>query len=54
MGILGIEHALKHDKYLGLPLVFGCNKSELFRSLIERSWQKVLGWKEKLLSYAGK
>lgn len=40
--------------YIGLPLVFGHNKFDLFKFLAERLWSKVLGWKEKLLSSAGK
>lgn len=51
---LGVGQVQKHLKYLRLPLVFGNSKSEFFKYLIERIWQKVLGWKEKLLSYAGK
>lgn len=35
-------------------IVFWGEKSDLFRFLIERTWQRVLGWKEKLLSFAGK
>lgn len=43
-----------HSKYLGLPLVLGHIKSELFKFLIHHCWQKVMIWKERLLSEAGK
>lgn len=54
MKVLGIKQAESHSKYLGLPLCFGRRKADLFRYLIERTWQKVHGWKEKMLSFAGK
>ncbi|KAL9680155.1 hypothetical protein QQ045_018033 [Rhodiola kirilowii] len=41
-------------KYLGLPVAFGHNRTELFRDIIGRIWRKMQGWKEKSLSIAGK
>lgn len=52
--ILGDGEAEKHDKYLGLPAVTGKSKKEVFDNLRERVWKKIKGWKEKLLSRAGK
>lgn len=54
MDIMGVRQFPVHTKYLGLPLSFGRKKSDLFRYLVEHTWQKVLGWKEKMLSFAGK
>lgn len=43
-----------HDRYLGLPVVLGCKKSECFAHIKDRLWKKLKGWKDKLLSAAGK
>ncbi|KAL9680203.1 hypothetical protein QQ045_018081 [Rhodiola kirilowii] len=42
------------SKYLGLPVAFGHNRTELFRDIVGRVWKKLQGWKEKTLSIAGK
>ena len=42
------------DGYLGMPTDVGQNKMGTFRYLIDRVWQKVRGWMEKLLSAAGR
>ncbi|KAL9669415.1 hypothetical protein QQ045_006962 [Rhodiola kirilowii] len=52
--ILMVSMAETHSKYLGLPVSFSHNKSELFRYLVDRLWRKVMGWKELQLSAAGK
>uniref|UniRef100_A0A2N9J5F1 RNase H type-1 domain-containing protein n=1 Tax=Fagus sylvatica TaxID=28930 RepID=A0A2N9J5F1_FAGSY len=39
-----------YKKYLGLPSLVGRNRSESFTQIKERVWQKLKGWKEKLLS----
>ena len=52
--ILGVSHVQHHEKYIGLPSAVGKSKKEVFASLRERVWQKLQGWKERLLSQAGK
>lgn len=41
-------------KYLGLPVYIGKSKRKTFAYLKERIWKCIQGWKEKLLSKAGK
>ena len=41
-------------KYLGLPAVVGKKKKASFNYIKERVWSKFQGWKEKLLSQAGR
>ncbi|GLT33352.1 hypothetical protein SLA2020_079500 [Shorea laevis] len=53
MEILNISQVLADDKYLGMPLLIGRNKSICFTSLRDRIWSKIKGWKNKLLSKAG-
>ncbi|XP_048491644.1 uncharacterized protein LOC125492933 [Beta vulgaris subsp. vulgaris] len=52
--LFGVREVVKHDKYLGLPTVIGRSKKMVFAVLKERVWKKLQGWKEKLLSRAGK
>ncbi|KAK9292489.1 hypothetical protein L1049_020462 [Liquidambar formosana] len=52
--ILSISQEGNHGKYLGLPTLIGKSKKEVFSILKERVWKKLQGWKEKLLSQAGK
>ena len=52
--ILHMRHGDRHQKYLGLPTIYGRSKKVLFRELLDRMWKKLRGWKEKLLSRAGK
>nr|XP_023888394.1 uncharacterized protein LOC112000487 [Quercus suber] len=51
LGVLAIQH---YEKYLGLPSFIGRNKKACFTQIKERIWAKMQGWKEKLLSQAGK
>lgn len=51
---LGICRESFNDKYLGLPIHVGCNKSQVFGFLKDCVWQRIQGWKEKFLSNAGK
>ena len=44
----------QYEKYLGLPSLVGRNRSVSFTQIKERVWQKLKGWKEKLLSQAGR
>lgn len=44
----------KKGKYLGLPLMIGRSKNEVFCFIIEAVKKKVTNWKNKFLSKAGK
>ncbi|CAM8888030.1 unnamed protein product [Rhodiola kirilowii] len=52
--ILGVRLVNTIEKYLGLPLCFSYNKRALFKFIEERIWRRVHGWKERLLSIAGR
>ncbi|CAM9001934.1 unnamed protein product [Rhodiola kirilowii] len=52
--ILGVSNVLDHSKYLGLPLVMSQKRSEAFNFVVEKMWSRINGWKENLLSIAGK
>ena len=54
MTALGISVEARTEKYLGLPVYMGRSKEKTFTHLKDRVWKKLLGWKEKLLSKAGK
>lgn len=43
-----------NDKYLGLPLLVGVDRSDCFCHLVDRVCQLLKGWKKKLLSITGK
>lgn len=49
-----IKVVTSHTRYLGLPVIFGRSKKEVFAFVQDRVWKKVKGWKEKCLSQAGK
>ncbi|XP_058774462.1 uncharacterized protein LOC131648749 [Vicia villosa] len=51
---LGFRGVNNHSRYLGLPVVFGRSKKEVFKLVAERVWKKFKGWKENFLSRAGK
>ena len=44
----------QHEKYLGLPSLVGKNKRNTFNDINDKLSKKLAGWKEKLLSKAGK
>ena len=44
----------EYEKYLGLLVMVGRNKKASLRYIKERVWNKLQGWKEKLLSQAGR
>ena len=46
-----IQH---YEKYLGLPSFIDRDKKACFVNMKERIWARMQGWKEKLLSQAGK
>jgi hypothetical protein len=51
---LGVPIIRQYEKYLGLPSLVGRNRSASFSQIKERVWTKLKGWKEKLLSQAGR
>ena len=52
--LLGVSEIKEYEKYLGLPAVVGRNKRASLNYIKDRVWGKLQGWKEKLLSQAGK
>ncbi|CAL8114475.1 unnamed protein product [Prunus armeniaca] len=52
--VLNIPFVQCHEKYLGLPTVAGKGRKQLFQQLKDKLWKHISGWKEKLLSRAGK
>lgn len=42
------------DSFLGLPSLIGRNKSEAFEFIKEKAWNRTKGWRNKMLSNAGK
>ena len=51
LAILAIQ---RFEQYLGLPSLVGRAKKRSFNMIKERIWKKLKGWKEKLLSQAGR
>ena len=51
---LGVSEVKEYEKYLGLPAVIGRNKKVSLNFIKERVWNKLQGWKEKLLSQASR
>lgn len=51
---INIKTVNTHTRYLGLPVIFGSSKKEVFSFVQERVWKKIKGWKDKCLSRAGK
>lgn len=52
--ILQIRKETMDEQYLGLPVYIAQSRSKVFAYLKERIWSRMQGWKEKLLSRAGK
>ncbi|KAK9986188.1 hypothetical protein SO802_031139 [Lithocarpus litseifolius] len=52
--MFGAQVIRAHESYLGLPSLVGKSKINTFAQLKQRVENKVSGWKEKLLSSAGK
>ena len=51
---LGVSEVREYEKYRGLPAVVGRNKKASLNFIKERIWNRFQGWKEKLLSQAGR
>ena len=54
INFLGIPATQNYEYYLGLPSLVGRAKKKSFSFNKERIWKKLKGWKEKLLSQAGR
>lgn len=54
LSTLGLAQGVRTDKYLGLPIYMGRSRKQTFAYLKDRVWKRIQGWKEKLLSKAGK
>ena len=52
--LFGTSATTQFEKYLGLPPVIGRAKKRTFNELKDRVWRRLQGWKEKLLSQAGR
>ena len=52
--ILDVFTTVNHGRYLGLPSLVGRDKKQVFDFVKEKVRKKVQGWKNKLLSRAGK
>jgi hypothetical protein len=51
---LGIPRESMNQRYLGLPVHLGASKKKEFEYIKKKIWRRIQGWKEKLLSKAGK
>jgi hypothetical protein len=51
---MGIAETVSYEKYLGLPTFVGRSKIRTFAGIRNRVRKRLDGWKEKLLSQAGK
>lgn len=54
MQTLQINKQTMNERYLGLPVFVGRDKTKVFAYLKDRIWKRIQGWKEKMLSRAGK
>ena len=52
--LLGVLEIKQYEKYLGLPSFVGKRKKASLAYIKDRIWSKLQGWKEKLLSRAGR
>ena len=52
--MLGVPTIKQNERYLGLPSFIGRAKYSSFAQIKERVWSKLKGWKEKLISQAGR
>jgi hypothetical protein len=54
MQALNFQKQTMNDSYMGMPVHVGRRRSKVFAYLKERIWLRIQGWKEKMLSWAGK
>jgi hypothetical protein len=52
--MLEVPAIKQYERYLGLPSFVGRAKYSSFAQIKERVWSKLKGWKEKLISQAGR
>ncbi|XP_045797508.1 uncharacterized protein LOC123891638 [Trifolium pratense] len=52
--ILPMQTVEHFSKYLGMPIMHGRSKQQIFNYIKEKIWKKLKGWKEKNLSFAGR
>lgn len=50
----GVLKGAAQHKYLGLPLLIGKNKQEIFAYIKERVWSRIQVWNKQYLSKASK
>ena len=52
--ILVVQNESLSEKYFGMPTEVGQSKNGTFKYIIDRVWERIRGWMQKLLSAAGK
>jgi hypothetical protein len=52
--ILSISQEAMNERYLGLPVSVGKSRKRTFEYIKQKIWARIQGWKERLLSKAGK
>ena len=52
--MLGAQIMTDCERYLGLSMVDGKSKVATFKEILERIAKRVMGWKEKYISKAGR
>jgi hypothetical protein len=51
---LNIVQEAKSERYMGLPVAIGKSRKKAFEYIKKKVWLHIQGWREKLLSKAGK